>query len=70
MISLARATYLEALSAAKFAGRLVRGDGVVEVGQAARLRAPRPASRRSRLICSCKGSRSGSPRDTAGEHRC
>jgi hypothetical protein len=33
--TLARATYLEALSAAMFAGRLVRGGGVVEVSQAA-----------------------------------
>ena len=33
--TLARATYLEALSAAMFAGRLGRGGGVVEVSQAA-----------------------------------
>ena len=40
--SLARATYLEALSAAMFAGRLARGVGVVEVSEAA-LAGPPPA---------------------------
>jgi DNA-binding CsgD family transcriptional regulator len=40
--SLARATYLEALSAAMFAGRLARGAGVVEVSEAA-LAGPPPA---------------------------
>jgi DNA-binding CsgD family transcriptional regulator len=40
--TLARATYLEALSAAMFAGRLVRGGGVVEVSEAA-LAGPRPS---------------------------
>ena len=38
---LARATYLEALSAAMFAGRLARGGGTVEVSEAA-LAAPPP----------------------------
>src|SRR3954452_25632355 len=38
---LARATYLEALSAAMFAGRLARGGGVVEVSEAA-LAGPAP----------------------------
>jgi DNA-binding CsgD family transcriptional regulator len=38
---LARATYLEALSAAMYAGRLARGDGLVEVSEAA-LAAPPP----------------------------
>jgi DNA-binding CsgD family transcriptional regulator len=33
--SLARSTYLEALSAAMFAGRLARGGGMVEAGEAA-----------------------------------
>jgi DNA-binding CsgD family transcriptional regulator len=33
--SLARATYLEALSAATFAGRLIRGGGLVEISEAA-----------------------------------
>jgi DNA-binding CsgD family transcriptional regulator len=33
--ALARATYLEALSAAMFAGRLARGGGVVEISEAA-----------------------------------
>ncbi len=45
--NLARATYLEAFSAALFAGRLARGGGVVEVAEAVRAgppppRAPRP----------------------------
>ncbi len=45
---LARATYLEALSAAMFAGRLARGAGVVEVSEAALAgpstsRPPRPS---------------------------
>ncbi len=39
--TLARATYLEALSAAMFAGRLARGAGVVEVSEAA-LAGPAP----------------------------
>jgi DNA-binding CsgD family transcriptional regulator len=40
--SLARASYLEAFSAALFAGRLARGGGVVEVAQAVRARPPLP----------------------------
>ena len=40
--SLARATYLEAQSAAMFAGRLVRGGGVVSISEAA-LAGPQPA---------------------------
>src|SRR6202000_2307550 len=40
--TLARATYLEALSAAMFAGRLVRGGSVVEVSEAA-LAGPPPS---------------------------
>jgi tetratricopeptide (TPR) repeat protein len=40
--SLARATYLEALSAAMFAGRLARGGGVVEVSRAALAGPPPP----------------------------
>jgi DNA-binding CsgD family transcriptional regulator len=39
--SLARATYLEALSAATFAGRLVHGGGLVEISEAA-LAGPSP----------------------------
>jgi DNA-binding CsgD family transcriptional regulator len=39
--SLARATYLEALSAATFAGRLAHGGGMLEVGEAA-LAGPQP----------------------------
>jgi hypothetical protein len=42
-LALARATYLEALSAAMFAGRLARGGGVVEVSKAA-LAGPSPAA--------------------------
>jgi DNA-binding CsgD family transcriptional regulator len=41
--ALARATYLEALSAAMFAGRLARGGGVVEVSEAALAGPPPPA---------------------------
>ena len=46
--NLARATYLEALSASMFAGRLARGGGVVEISEAALagpppLAAPRPS---------------------------
>jgi DNA-binding CsgD family transcriptional regulator len=40
--TLARATYLEALSAAMFAGRLARGGGVTEISEAA-LAGPPPA---------------------------
>ena len=40
--SLARATYLEALSAAMFAGRLARGAGLVEAGAAALAGPPMP----------------------------
>ena len=40
--ALARATYLEALTAAMFAGRLARGTGVVEVSEAALAGPPPP----------------------------
>jgi DNA-binding CsgD family transcriptional regulator len=40
--TLARATYLEAFSAALFAGRLARGAGVVEVAEAVRADSPPP----------------------------
>jgi DNA-binding CsgD family transcriptional regulator len=40
---LARATYLEALSAAMFAGRLARGAGMVEAGEAALAGPPMPS---------------------------
>jgi DNA-binding CsgD family transcriptional regulator len=40
--SLARATYLEALSAAAFAGRLVNGAGLVEISEAALAGPPPP----------------------------
>jgi DNA-binding CsgD family transcriptional regulator len=40
--SLARATYLEAFSAALFAGRLARGRGVVDVAEAVRAGSPPP----------------------------
>ena len=40
--SLARATYLEAISAATFAGRLVHGGGLVEISEAALAGAPPP----------------------------
>ncbi|MGA8338870.1 MAG: LuxR C-terminal-related transcriptional regulator [Solirubrobacteraceae bacterium] len=41
--SLARATYLEALSAAMFAGRLAQGGGMVEAGEAALAGPPMPS---------------------------
>jgi DNA-binding CsgD family transcriptional regulator len=44
--NLARATYLEALSAAMFAGRLARGGGVVEISEAALAGPPPPAAPR------------------------
>src|SRR4029077_4612319 len=44
--SLARATYLEALSAAKFAGRLAEGEGAVDVARAALAGPPMPESPR------------------------
>ena len=62
--NLARATYLEALSAAMFAGRLARGGGVVEVSEAALAGPPPPHSRRVRPISCSTGWRSGSPRGT------
>jgi DNA-binding CsgD family transcriptional regulator len=43
---LARATYLEALSATMFAGRLARGGGAVEISQAALAGPPPPAEPR------------------------
>jgi DNA-binding CsgD family transcriptional regulator len=43
---LARATYLEALSAAMFAGRLARGGGAVEISEAALAGPPPPAAPR------------------------
>jgi DNA-binding CsgD family transcriptional regulator len=44
--TLARATYLEALSAAMFAGRLARGAGMVEAGEAALAGPPMPPTPR------------------------
>jgi DNA-binding CsgD family transcriptional regulator len=44
--NLARMTYLEAFSAALFAGRLARGGGVVEVAEAVRAGSPSPQSAR------------------------
>ena len=41
-VRVARETYLEALSAAQFAGRLARGGGVLEAAQAARAAPPAP----------------------------
>jgi DNA-binding CsgD family transcriptional regulator len=42
--NLARATYLEALSATMFAGRLARGGGAVEISEAALVGPPLPAA--------------------------
>jgi DNA-binding CsgD family transcriptional regulator len=44
--NLARATYLEALSATMFAGRLARGAGAVEISEAALVGPPPPAAPR------------------------
>ncbi len=44
--NLARATYLEALSATMFAGRLARGGGAVEISEAALAGLPPPAAPR------------------------
>ena len=66
--SLARATYLEALSAAMFAGRLARGGGVAESARP-RLPAPRRPTRRVRPTCSSRGSRSDSPTGTRRARR-
>ena len=46
--SLARATYLEALSASMFAGRLARGAGMVEAGEAALAGPPMPPTASAR----------------------
>ena len=66
---LARATYLEALSAAMFAGRLARGGrrGGGERGRARR--PPAAANARVRPISSFRGWRSGSPRGTRRARR-
>ena len=48
--ALARETYLDALGAAMFAGRLASGPGLLEVAQAARAR-HRGRSRRGRATC-------------------
>ena len=51
--NLARATYLEAFSAALFAGRLARGGGVIEVAEAVRAGSPSPhRARPSELLLS------------------
>lgn len=50
-VGLARATYLEALAAAQFAGRFAVDGNVVEVAHAA-LAAPPASQRRARLISS------------------
>jgi hypothetical protein len=52
--ALARATYLDALAAALFAGRLARGASALEVAQAV-LGLPPSHSLRTRGICSCAG---------------
>ena len=56
---LARETYLEALGAAIFAGRLGRGLSVREVAEAARTAPRRRRSRCGRWICCWTGSRPG-----------
>ena len=66
--SLARATYLEAFSAALFAGRLARGRGVVEVAEAVRAGPPPPQDPRPPDLL-LTGWRSGSPRATRPEPR-
>ncbi|HTT53675.1 MAG TPA: hypothetical protein VMH35_19955 [Streptosporangiaceae bacterium] len=67
--SLARETYLDALWAAQFAGRLVRGGGVLEVAQAA-LAAPVPPAPRAPSVSSSMVWRHSSPRITPPEYPC
>ena len=62
---LARETYLEALGAAIFAGRLSGRDGLREVAEAARRRAARRRSRRGWSTCCWTAWRRGSPRATS-----
>ena len=66
---LARATYLEALSAALFAGRLARGGGPDGNEPRPRWQVPRRRSRRVRPISSSRGWRFASPRDTRRERQ-
>ena len=61
--ALARDTYLEALSAAMFAGRLAVGVTARDVAEAARS-APQAPGRRDQPICCWTGWRSGSPTAT------
>ena len=62
--SRARTTYLEALSAAMFAGRLARGAAAWWRSARPRSPARRRPSRRGRPICSSRGWRSASPTGT------
>ena len=70
ILELARATYLEALSAAMFAGRLARGGGAVEISEAA-LAGPPPASGAASVRSpASQGWRFSSPPATRPERRC
>jgi hypothetical protein len=68
-VGLARETYLDALWAARYAGRLARGGGVLEVAQAA-LTAPAPPGPRAPPICSSRAWRHSSPRGMPPGCRC
>ena len=52
---LARATYLDALAAALFAGRLARARSALEVARSSPRGAAGPTSLRRRGICFCAG---------------
>ena len=54
-VRLARETYLDALSAAMFAGRLASGGGVLEVAAGRTRRAAVAAAPRARPICCWMG---------------
>ena len=66
---LARETYLEALGAAIFAGRLGTHPTLGEIAEAAR-RAPPPRLHHARSICCWTASRRGTRTDTARPHHC
>jgi AAA ATPase domain len=68
-VGLARETYLDALWAARYAGRLARGGGVLEVAQAA-LTAPAPPGPPRPPICSSRVWRHSSPRGMPPGCRC
>jgi hypothetical protein len=67
---LARETYLEALSAALFTGRLPPASGLREAGETARAAPPRRRGLRARLICCLTAWRCWPPTATRRARRC